>query len=409
MVMSRRLALSLLIAPLVTAAPASPGSDISAADRAALSEFLRDSVARGDAPAVAAIVIDGERTLFLDAAGNRDAAANDPLTSAGIFRIASMTKPVTSLAVMMLHEQGAIGFDDPVTKYLPEFAGIRVLTKLNEAEGTYEARPPRRALTIRDLLTNTSGIGYAFSDERLARLNDGRKTEADMPLLHDPGEKWTYGPNTAVLGRIIERLSGRTLDEFLRDRIFLPLRMDDTFYVVPPDRRGRVVTWHARQPGGGWTEQPNPETIQSPVRGDGGLFSTAVDYGNFMQIFLNGGRRGDEQLIREASIKMMMSNQIGTLRVSRQPTADPSRAQPFPIGAGKDVFGFGFQIETAPAGAGYRSVGSASWGGIYNTHFWIDPEKQIAAALLMQTLPFYDEAALRVLRGFEREVYRHLR
>jgi methyl acetate hydrolase len=264
-------------------------------------------------------------------------------------------------------------------------------------------------VAVRDLLTHTSGIGYAFSDERLAKLDTGGKPASELPLLHEPGAKFTYGQNTAVLGQIVEKVSAQPLDAFLKARIFDPLGMRDTSYVVAADQRDRVVTQHNRGTDGVLTERPNPADLRSPVRGDGGLFSTTVDYAVFMQLFLNGGRSGERRIVGERTLATMMSNQVGRLTVVQQPTADPARSRPFPIGAGKDKFGFGFQIETAPTDPSMRSAGSVSWGGIYNTHFWIDPQKGIAAAVLMQVLPYYDEKALGVLRGFERTVYQELR
>jgi CubicO group peptidase (beta-lactamase class C family) len=401
--MRRALAIAaVLVLPLQAASPSLPESG-----RAALAAFLRERVARGDVPAIAVVVVNRDRELFLDAAGMLDAKAV-PMAPNAIFRIASMTKPVTSLAVMMLVEQGRIGLDDRVTKYLPEFARREVvLTRVND-DGSLDTRPAKRPVTIRDLLTNTSGIGYAFSDVRIARIAAKAVPEAEQPLLHDPGERFTYGANTWVLGRIIELVSGQTLDLFLHDKVFGPLRMGDTFYAVPPDRSDRVVTQVQRGPEG-LSVVPNPPTMQSPVRGDGGLFSTATDYGTFMRLFLNGGRAGDRRLVSEKMIQLMTSNQIGAVRVVQQPTADAARSRPFPIGSAKDTFGFGFQIETAPIEPGLRSAGSYSWGGIYNTHFWIDPERQVAAAVLMQVLPYYDEACLNVLRGFERRLYEQLR
>ena len=401
--MRRALALAaVLVLPLQAASPSLPETG-----RAVLAAFLRESVARGDVPAIAAVVVNRDRELFLDAAGKLDAKAV-PMAPNAIFRIASMTKPVTSLAVMMLVEQGKIHVDDRVTKYLPEFAVREVVLTRIKDDGSYDTRPAKRPVTIRDLLTHTSGIGYAFSDPRLARLAASGTAETDQPLLHDPGERFTYGTNTWVLGKIVEQVSGQTLDLFLRDKIFWPLRMGDTFYAVPPDRYDRVVTQVQRGPDE-LAIVPNPPTIQSPVRGDGGLYSTATDYGTFMRLFLNGGRAGDRRLVSEHTIQLMTSNQIGVLRVVQQPAADHGRTRPFPIGSGKDTFGFGFQIETAPIEPGMRSAGSYSWGGIYNTHFWIDPERQVAAAVLMQVLPFYDEACLNVLRGFEKRLYEQLR
>lgn len=167
--------------------------------RGALDSLLQSRVAAGDVPAVVAMVVNRDSTRYTGAFGKASVALNRPVAPDSIFRIASMTKPITSLAVMMLYEQGELALDDPVTKYLPEFSGVRVLTAWHEEDATYESRLPSRTITIRDLLTHTSGLAYSFVDPRLAKLDDGHKSETDLPLLHDPGERFTYGPSTAVL------------------------------------------------------------------------------------------------------------------------------------------------------------------------------------------------------------------
>jgi CubicO group peptidase (beta-lactamase class C family) len=260
-------------------------------------------------------------------------------------------------------------------------------------------------------MTHTSGIGYAFSSPIVTRLLQGtQKTETELPLLHNPGDAWTYGANTRVLGQVVERISGQPLDVFLRTRIFEPLNMVDTSYVVPAEKLTRVVTVHRRLDGQ-LVEQQNAATQQSPARGDGGLYSTARDYGAFLQMLLNGGRLHGTRttLLSETSVRAMGQNQIGTVKVEEQPAADPARTRPFPLGAGRDTFGLGFQIAARDGRfSGLRSPGSLSWGGINNTHFWIDPHRHIAVVMLMQVLPFYDEACIRALRGFEELVYRYL-
>ena len=378
------------------------------AGRAAISDCLRTRVARGDVPAAVAAVADRDALLYLDAFGKRDVARNVDATPDTIFRIASMTKPVTSLAVMMLYDEGRIALDDPITKYLPDYRQPPVLTKFNDRDRTYDSRPPKRPVTIRDLLTHTSGIAYPFFDPALARLSAAGKADAELPLLHDPGAKWTYGPSTAILGRVVARVSGGTLDAFCQTRIFDPLGMADTGYDVPGDKRDRVVTQHRRDATGKLVEQENPALIQSRGRGDDGLFSTARDYAAFLQLFPNSGCHGTTRLVSEQTIGMMAGNQIGRLVVERQLATDSSLASKFPFGAGKDKFGFGFQIETAPSEKGMRAPGSLSWSGIFNTHFWIDPPKQIAAVVLMQLLPAYDENVVDLLRSFERLVYLQL-
>ena len=411
-VASRALAGLIVACGLAAAAAprAATAPSLSREGEQAIDALLRDKVAAG-MPAIAVVVVNAQQQLFLGAAGQRDVAGHAPLAADAIFRIASMTKPITSLAAMMLVEPGQLRLDDPASKYLPEFASVRVLTTFNDADGTFESRPPARPITIRHLLTHTSGIAYGFVDARLAKIDNGKRTQAELPLLHDPGERFTYGPSTAVLGKVIEKISGRPLDEFFKTRIFDPLGMGDTSYTVAADKHDRVVTVHARSDGV-LTERPNRPTIASTVAGDGGLLSTAADYGRFMQLFLNGGRAGSVRLVSESTIRQMMSNQIGRVVVAEQPSAAPPLARPFPFGGGKDKFGFGFQIEVASAGradSGLRAPGSGSWGGIDNTHFWIDPRTGIGAAVLMQVLPYYDEAAIDVLRAVERLVYQHVR
>jgi methyl acetate hydrolase len=370
-----------------------------------LDTFLRSRVADGDVPGVVAMVVGPQATIYAGAFGNADVAQNRPMMPASIFRIASMTKPVTSLAAMMLVEQGQLGLDDPITKYLPDFSHVQVATAWHDQDATFDARPPRRSITIRDLLTHTSGMAYSFVDARLGKVDNGHKRASELPLVSDPGERFVYGPSTAVLGDIVAKVSHLPLERFFETRIFEPLGMHDTFFTVPAHKRDRVVTVHARTADGSLREAPNSAELKMPVRGDGGLFSTAPDYARFMQLFLNRGRVGNTRLVTDRTIDLMTSNQLGSLTVTEQPSANPTLARRFPGGAGKDTFGFGFQIEGRPAAEGLRSVGSLSWGGIFNTHFWIDPQQSIAAVVLMQVLPYYDPRALAVLRGFEREVY----
>ena len=211
-----------------------------------------------------------------------------------------------------------------------------------------------------------------------------------------------------MLGRLVEAVSGQGLETFMRERIFAPLGMHDTSYVVAPENHGRVATIHSTGEEG-LVEAPNPETVSSPANGDGGLNSTAADYIEFVQMLFNGGRAPDgTRLLREESVELMGQNHIGDVRVELQPTTNRLVSEPFPLGAGRDTFGLGFQITGEHDDASVRSTGSMSWAGIFNTEFWIDPEKGIGAVLLMQYLPFYDEAAIETLNGFERRVYEAL-
>jgi CubicO group peptidase (beta-lactamase class C family) len=378
---------------------------------AQVAQVLAGAVERGDTPGVVGLVVDRDGVLFEGASGRLDIAHNVALRTDSIFKIASMTKPVTSVAIMMLLEEGKLSLDDPVSRYLDGFDKLQVITRFNADDGTYATRPAMRPMTLRHLLTHTSGIGYGFSSPIVARLQQGNeKNEWELPLLHDPGARWTYGASTRVLGLIVEKITGESLETYFRERIFMPLGMIDTSFAVPLAKQSRVSTIYSHVDG---KFRPQPATIPStptpPFLGDGGLYSTAHDYGQFMRMLLNHGSLGDAKILSERSIGLMSSNQIGAIFVSQQPAADPALTRPFPLGAARDKFGLGFQV-TAPGddGSTSRSPGSLSWAGIYNTEFWVDPKRGIGAVLMMQYLPFYDEAAIRTLRDFEAAVYEHL-
>ena len=387
----------------------------------ALSKVLTDAVARNDAPGVVGLVVDRRGVVYQGSAGKLGGADTPALPADAIFNIASMTKPVTSVAVMMLVEQGKVSLDDPVSKYLPGFDHLRVVTKFNAADGTVETRPAAKVMTVRHLLTHTSGIGYGFSSPVLARLQQGTtKSEWELPLLHEPGEKWTYGASTRVLGLIVEKVSGENLEAFDQKHILGPLGMTDTSYAVPTGKQSRLIQAFARVDGKfqSRTGAPIPAIPTAPFNGDGGLYSTAQDYGKFMRMLLNGGHLGDVRILSEKSVRMMGQNNIGSVVVSQQPVGIPDLTKPFPLGAGRDKFGLGFQLTQAgPGGAAaessadgrkYRSPGSMSWAGLFNTEFWVDPKAGIGGVLLMQYLPFYDDGAIRTLQEFESTAYREL-
>jgi methyl acetate hydrolase len=386
------------------------GTTLSEAGSTALSGQLAAAVAHGNTPGVVALLVDRDGVLYEGSAGKLDVAGNLPMRPDAIFRIASMTKPITSVASMMLVDEGKLKLDDPVSEYLTGFENLRVITDFNATDGSYETRPAKRAMTIRHLLTHTSGIGYGFSNPIVARLQQNtKKREWELPLLHDPGEKWTYGASTVVLGRIVEKLSGSSLDAYFQERIFHPLGMVDTSYTVSADKQPRVPTMHDRK-NGLLREQPrSPMVSRRPFEGDGGLFSTAQDYGLFMRMLLNGGRLGTSRLLTEKSVELMGENQIGAIFVEQQPAANPMLTKPFPLGAGRDRFGLGFQIASEDDGSlDSRSSGSLSWAGLFNTQFWIDQRRHAAAVIMMQLLPFYDDGAIRCLIDFERIANQHL-
>ncbi len=405
---------SLIAAAVMWATQVNPATAaqpvLSDAGKAAISQVATAATARGDVPGVVTMIVNRGGVLYEGAAGKQDVARGVALAPDAIFRIASMTKPVTSVAIMMLVDAGKVKLDDPVSKYLPEFKGRQVIVKFNEADAAYTTRPAKREITLRHLMTHSSGIGYAFTNPTIKKIVDTtKKDEPELALLHDPGEKWTYSASTRVLGWVVEKVSGDKLDVYLQKRIFEPLKMVDTAHAVPTDKVSRVVTIHGRKDGK-LSETPNDPTQAFPVRGDGGLYSTAQDYARFVRMLLNGGTLDGAKILSPKAVQMMSAMPAGGPVMQTQPDANPVRTRPFPVGAGKDKFGLGFQITAAdPQYAKYRSPGSLSWGGIYNTHFWIDPKRQIAGIVMMQVLPFYDEASLGVLRGVEAVVYQHLK
>lgn len=400
-------------APVASSTPASvraPAPEIEEAPPsvgvAAVARALSAAVERGDAPGVVGLVVDRDGVLFEGAAGQLDVANGVAMPVDAIFNIASMTKPVTSVAVMILFERGSLDLDDPVSAFLPGFDAPRVLISLDPLE----TAPASNVMTVRHLLSHTSGIGYAFANPTVAALQQGTQlAEWELPLLAEPGTEWNYSPSTRVLGLIVEELTGVPLAEFLETEIFEPLGMADTSYAVAADQRARLPTLHMRS-GGSLQEslQNAPAAPAPPFTGDGGLYSTARDYGQFMRMFLNGGALGGVRILSESSVRLMGDNQIGDLFVEQQAGTNPALALPFPLGAGVDKFGLGFQITGSDGGGSARSAGSLAWAGLFNTEFWIDPERGLAATLLMQVLPFYDEGALRALQEFEAAVYRDL-
>jgi CubicO group peptidase (beta-lactamase class C family) len=377
-----------------------------------LSQVLEAAVAHHDAPGIVGLVVNRDEVVFAGAAGTLDGSA--PLPVDAIFNIASMTKPVTTTAVMILMEQGKLSLEDPVSRYLPGFDHLEVITRFNEADGTYQTRPAKHVMTLRHLLTHTSGIGYGFDSPILARLQQGHpeKKEWELPLLHEPGEKWTYGASTRVLGLIVEKITGQTLEAYYQEHILRPLAMVDTSYAVPAEKQSRLIHVYSHVDGGFKEGNPMgaaPKVPTPPFRGDGGLYSTAQDYGRFMRMLLNGGHLGAVRILKEESVRLMAENQIGPLFVRQQEVGIPAFSKPFPLGAGQDKFGLGFQVTGASAAATpYRRPGSLSWAGIFNTEFWVDPKAGLGGVLLMQYLPFYDDAAIGTLREFEAAAYRQL-
>jgi CubicO group peptidase (beta-lactamase class C family) len=311
-----------------------------------------------------------------------------------IFRIASQTKAITSVAAMMLFEEGKFLLDDPISKYIPEFANPKVLDKFNEKDTTYTVVPANREVTIRDLLTHTSGIDYAgigsdhmnaiyakagiptgFVSEKI-NLGDKMRRLGRLPLVHQPGERFTYGLNVDVLGYLVEILSGETLDKYFRTHIFEPLGMNDTYFYLPASKYTRLVKVIA--------EDKNHKLINTSsafvnypladgtyFSGGAGLSSTIKDYATFLQMLLNKGEYNGKRLLARRTVELMTTNQIGDLNL------------------GRDKFGLGFEITTARGQANLGiSEGSFAWGGYFATTYWADPKERLVCLLFLQQSPF---------------------
>ncbi len=378
--------------------------------------LLEDAVAKRQIAGGAALIARHGKVVYLTTVGRRDAEQNLPVDEATIYRIASMTKPITSAAVMMLYDQGKLKLDDPVSKYIREFRAPRVLAAGGGApRGTVPTVPARREITIADLLTHTSGISYRFFDKPvLGKLyaeagvanglceapgtvgeNVGRL--AKLPLLHQPGSAWEYSLSTDVLGRVVEVVSGQDLDQFFRERIFKPLRMEDTFFVVPEAKRQRLSALYTPGPDKTIRRVGNGPIIAGPLTysatystnsgskyfsGGAGLCSTLGDYARFLQMLVNRGELDGARLLKPATVDLMNRNQIGDLRIAF-------------LNHG-DGFGYGFGVLTShgkteafrrEAYNDVATVGTFSWGGIFNTYFWADPAQQMIGILMTQIYP----------------------
>jgi methyl acetate hydrolase len=399
----------LCLLPLLTVVVISAAPTLPQQGSAAISSVLKTATDRGDVPGVAVAVVNKDGVLYNEAFGKSRTLTSTPMAKDTIFNMASMTKPVTSIAIMMLVDEGKLKIDDEVAKYLPKWKDPLVISTFNEADASYQTRPAKRPITIRHLLTHTSGIGYGFSSPTLTKIMaKEKKTELDLPLLFDPGESWAYGASTRVLGHVVEAISGQKIDAFLASRILQPLGMHDTSYLVPTEKISRVVAVNARGTDGKFVERPMPATLPAQVQGDGGLYGTTTDYGLFLRMLLNRGTLDGKRILSERSVKTIFENHMGSVVVQPQESANQTLSRNFPVGAGKDRWGLGFQL-AAETQADRRSPGSGTWAGIFNTHFFIDPSKEIGVVVMMQTLPFYDEASMKVYAGVEEAVYRNLK
>jgi CubicO group peptidase (beta-lactamase class C family) len=369
--------------PLALAAPEEVG--LSSMRLARLGRVLRDEIERGRLPGAVALIARRGRVGFFDSFGQRDAASGAPMPKDAIFRIYSMTKPITSVAAMMLWEEGRFLLGDPIAKYLPELSNLDVAME----RGTeIERVPVERAVTIHDLLRHTSGLTYEFRGagpvqkmymsakvyRRAQSSADQVATLGKMPLLHQPGTRWEYGRSTDVVGRLVEVLSGQNLGVFFEQHILAPLGMLDTGFHVPQRHQSRLAEAFARDPDSGAAVQLL-EVRGAPEfeSGGGGLVSTASDYARFLQMLLDGGTLDGRRLLSRKTIELMTADHLGPM------TGAPDLLPP---GHG---FGLGFAVRLHAGVAPMPgSIGQYFWGGLAGTSFWVDPAEQMFALLLIQ-------------------------
>ena len=367
---------------LPIAAPEDVGLSSVALSR--LSAALRDRAASGHVPGAVALVARHGKIAYHEAFGSL-APGGAPLTTDAIFRIYSMTKPIVSVAVMMLWEEGRLMISDPIGKYIPELGSVQVgVVK----DGVLTTVAANRAITVQDLLRHTSGLTYefrgttpvhkAYIEARVSRL---KQTNAEhvallggLPLLHQPGAHWEYSRSTDVLGRLVEVISGQTLGAFLSERILTPLGMTDTAFSVPEKDHARIAEPFAKDPDGGadiaLLDVKRPAIFES---GGGGLVSTTHDYARFCAMLANNGRLGTVRLLGRKTIELMTSDHLGNT---------PSNPDLLPPGHG---FGLGFAVRTSAGMAPFPgSVGNYYWSGAAGTSFWVDPIERLYAVLMIQ-------------------------
>jgi CubicO group peptidase (beta-lactamase class C family) len=328
-----------------------------------------------------------------------------------LFRIASMTKAVTSVAAMQLVEQGKVDLSEPVSRHLPQLANLEVLEDI-DAAGKPSLRPAKNQITLRHLLTHTAGFCYGIWDEKMFRYTSAKVAGAAAkpgPLMFEPGMRWQYGQGVDWAGRLVEAVSGATLEDYFQQQILRPLAMNDTSYILPEAKFDRLVNGYRRGPNRELQENERKlPSRPSAFNGGGGLYSTAGDYVRFMQMILNRGRgTNNARILKSATVESMMKNQIGELSAGKMKSFEPDSAdvdfQPGQI----QKWGLGFLINTVPYPGG-RAAGSLAWAGFSNTFYWIDPKRSRCAVLMMQFVPFCDEEAVGLLSDFEQAAYRNL-
>ena len=371
--------------------------------KTSIDNVLHDRAAQRKIPAAVGMFASADKVLYAGATGTRD-SSGAPLAVDSIFAIASMTKAVTTVAALQLVEQGKVSLDEPVSRLLPKLANLQVLDGFDPS-GKPVLRPAKTPVTLRHLLTHTSGLCYSTWDLQAFRYGKAVGAEGNAaapPLMFEPGTRWQYGTGVDQAGLLVEAVSGLSLEDYFQARILKPLGMTDTSYIVPESKFDRLVTGYARQPDGSLKSNPRRlPAVPKTFGGGGGLYSTVADYVRFMQMILHRGGG----ILQPKTVASMEVNQIGSATAGKMKTFAPEVSSDVDIQPGQaEKWGLGFLINTT-AYPGGRSAGSLAWAGLYNTYYWIDPKRARCGVLLMQFLPFADREALGLLGDFERAVY----
>ena len=379
-----------------------------------LDKFLTDAVNNGAVPGVVALAATAQGLIYSGAFGRRGPGDDTPMDLDTVFRIASMTKAVTSAAAMQLVEQGRIGLDQAMREIAPALDQARVLLGF-DASGVPQTRAPKRDITLRHLLTHTSGYSYDLFNKNVARymehlqlpsITTCRFDALKAPLVFDPGERWEYGIGIDWAGRIVEIVSGQSLEDYLQQHILAPLGMRDTSFVLRPDMQARLVPAAARGADG----VPVQIDFEFPSDADfhmggGGLYSTGPDYLRFTRMLLAGGSLDGVQVLAPATVRLMGQNAIGDIEVPPFVSDNPAMALSAEMFPGQIArWGLSFVLNTEDI-RGCRAANSLAWAGVHNTFFWIDPTRQLTAVLMMQLLPANDPQVLRTLVGYEQGLY----
>jgi methyl acetate hydrolase len=372
-------------------------------------QALAEAVAQGRIAGAVALVADRDGVTYEHAAGLRAAGEPAPMDAETVFWIASMTKAITSAAALQLVECGKLTLDGDLSGLMPDFKDLQVLTP---GSGL---RPARGPVTLRQLLTHTSGFAYGFTSTELAAwiqetgfdANAGTRASWRQPLLFDPGEGWIYGIGIDWAGLVIEAASGQRLDAYFREHLFGPLGMDDTGFERSPDQAARKAGVHVRGPEGALVQipfgfPPNPEVFS----GGGGLSGSSRDYGRFLRMLLNGGALDGQRILTEDTVRGLSEVHTGERRAGYIRTAMANLSNDFDLYP-QMTTGHGLATMVTPeATAEGRAAGSLAWAGLLNTYYWADPASGKAGLLLTQLLPFGDPEVLALMRALERDAYR---